>query len=150
MKKGIIYALVLMAFIASVYFSYGRSKGRMQPVFLNDELYFQVDYGNTNGLLKLKITEIPKNKSVWDLKLNYFHEKELVYGEVSLGFKTFNGATNSAKQRFPNTGEPTRLGEGVIYKIYTVWQCDTWGVPTSENRAEYFEIIDGQIVMLTC
>lgn len=125
-----------------------RKPGKIQPVFKNGEVAFEIDYGSSNGLLGLKITDVSTRRKVWDIRLSYYSGARLKYGEVPQDFKTFNGATNSAKQKTPETGVPSKLVEGKIYRMYSDWQYDRLGAATAEDQTQFFEIRDKKIVFV--
>jgi hypothetical protein len=149
--KRLFFVLVVLALPITILWggcSGGTRKGSIQPVLKDEELSFEIDYGSSNGLLGLTITDTSTGKAVWDVKLSYFSGADLTYGEVPQNFETFNGATNSAKQRIPETGDPPKLAEGNIYRIYSDWQYDRFGAATAAGQTQYFEIRNDNIVFV--
>ena len=80
MKKKVILAMaVLVLSIVVALIDYHNE--RIQPVFINNELNFKIDYGSTNGLLRLVISDSSTGKDVWNVKLAYFYGKYLKYDQ---------------------------------------------------------------------
>ena len=154
MKKKKRFLVVIVVLVLPIVFSWMNCRGGMKklgqvsPILTNNALSFKIDYGNTNGLLSVTITDISVHKVVWDINLAYFCSANLNYGEVPQEFETFNGAVNSARQRFPETGSPLDLVEGKVYSMYTDWQYDYFITAAVESTTQYFKIENKQIVFV--
>lgn len=111
---------------------------------------FQIRAEGINGLLDLRIWEEETKTVIWQVNLNYFNGSHLGYGEVPGEFKTFNGATGSAKQLFPNAAEhPSRLPAGKSFIAALIGQYDTVG--GASVRVFYFRFstdAEGQILKI--
>ncbi len=149
--KSVFFTAIVAIFIGCLYYYKGSSNrpGRALPIFENNELSFNIIQGSTNGLLELTISTYATNKDVWSIRLNYFPSGNLRYGEVPREFESFNGAIQTAEQKFPKSGSPIRLAEGKEYKLHTDWQVDTLGTATVQSRTEYFKIENQKIVIIT-
>ncbi len=112
--------------------------GKIDAVASEHGIDFNVDYGRTNGLLRLQIFEQDPRSLIWDVNLHYFHEPKLSYGEVPQGFITFNGSTNSAAQVFPANGAPEKLRSGEEYVLKTDWQYDRLGTAQIKSQEHCF------------
>jgi len=118
MKKKLTLALAVLI-VTVVFVLRSCSSETIQPVFVNNELHFKIEYGSTNGLLGLVISDASTGKALWNVNLAYFHGKYLKYGEVP--------QKNNARQIFPTMGMPSGLIEGKIYRMYSDWQEDYFG-----------------------
>ncbi|MCH8922322.1 MAG: hypothetical protein IIA67_04115 [Planctomycetes bacterium] len=144
----VVVVLALSIFLFASWCGVMKRLGTIQPVLKDGEVSFNIDYGRTNGLLHLTITDVSTGEDMWDVKLAYFSGANLKYGEVPKDFETFNGATNSAKQLFPKTGAPSDLVEGRVYKMYYKWQYDIGISAGSESQKQFFEIRNKKIVFV--
>ncbi|MCH8822304.1 MAG: hypothetical protein IH984_02235 [Planctomycetes bacterium] len=145
----VVLAMLAVFLLVIIYIGNLKGIGQVTPVFVNNDLIFEIDYRyRTNGIIELIIIDTANSKTIWDISLRSFRGASLKYGEIPQDFETFNGATNSAKQDFPVTGKPLGLVEGKIYELYTDWQYDTFVAAAAESKSEYFKIENKEIVFV--
>lgn len=101
------------------------------------DISFDIRAKGINGLVDLRIWQTDTKEVIWQINLNSFNGPRLGYGEVPVGFKTFNGGSGNAKQVVPSGDKrPSPLPAGKSFILVLGVQYDT--MMSAAMRPFYF------------
>lgn len=149
-KCALLVLTLLLVLVLVVAWSHIVFLGTVTPKSTKGKVFFDIDYGTTNGLRKLVVSDACSGDILWHIGLNSYKGDTLQYGEIPTEFTIFNGLTRSAGQIVPKPPVvPPKLLDGRFYKVTAYWQYDVMITAATGDTVSYFMKKGDKITLFT-